>query len=95
MFQTTTSKYILPVTVLIRDKDEFLLKCPHCGRIRGIPHETGSLHDVVGESYEDNLCSGSFEISYDAQLVTDIAMVEMQPCTFDSDDGKWKNDDEK
>ena len=58
MFKKTTSLKILPVTILLRDGDEFILKCPHCGHNRGITHNTGMLGEVKGEQYQDNLCNG-------------------------------------
>ncbi|MEA5357340.1 hypothetical protein VB319_25765 [Vibrio parahaemolyticus] len=92
-FEKTDSNEILPVTVLFKEDGEFILKCPHCGVNRTVQSESGSFSDIKGEIYEDNLCTGSFEISYDAKLVNDISIVEDQP--FDLDPFKDEEEEEE
>jgi hypothetical protein len=72
-FEKTTSQEIRPVQELFDDKqsNEFLFKCPHCNRIRGINKEA-SLRDLKGEQYQDNLCDGWMEISPEAVLIHDV-----------------------
>ena len=69
----TTSQEILLITKVFDDKqeNEYLLKCPHCGTIRGADKE-GSLQDLGGAQYQDNICNGWYEISPDAVTVNDI-----------------------
>ena len=73
MWQKTESLEILSVDKVYDEKREreFLLKCPHCGHVRGIDKED-TLKGLGGEQYQDNLCNGWYEISRDAKLVTNI-----------------------
>ena len=71
-FEKTESTEIKPVTKLMRDDGEFLLKCPHCGRIRGINDDFEDGEEVYGEQYQDNLCDGWYEISHNAVMVNDV-----------------------
>ncbi len=61
------SNSILNVEAVFDDKDsnEWILVCPHCGEVRGIEKE-GSLSNLQGEQYQDNLCDGWYEISNNA-----------------------------
>lgn len=58
------SKKILSVEAVFDDSDanEWLIVCPHCGNVRGIDKE-GSLSNLRGAQYEDNLCYGMYELS--------------------------------
>ncbi|MCP4528608.1 MAG: hypothetical protein GY833_22240 [Aestuariibacter sp.] len=60
------SNEIRPVDAVFDDGAEWLLACPHCGKIRGIDKE-GSLSNLRGEMYQDNLCSGWYELSQDCR----------------------------
>ncbi len=73
MFAATCDLEILPITNVFDDKEgnEFLVKCPHCDRVRGIEKDL-RLSELGGEQYQDNLCHGWFEIAADATLVRDI-----------------------
>jgi hypothetical protein len=73
MTQKTESLEILPVSKVFDDHDdhEYLVKCPHCERIRGVEKEA-SLSAHFGEQYQDNLCDGWFEIAEGATLVRDV-----------------------
>lgn len=82
---TTTSNSILPVSLLFKEGDEFIHKCPHCGNIRGIENETGSFSDVLQEQYEDNMCGGTYEISRDARLVKTFEEIESSHSVRDSE----------
>lgn len=72
MTEKTASDEILMVRKFFAENDEFLLKCPHCGRIRGIENETGDLDDLIGAQYEDNLCGGTYEVDDNPFLVRDV-----------------------
>lgn len=63
------SNKILSVEAVFDDKglSEWLVVCPHCGHIRGIEKE-GSLSNLQGEQYQDNLCDGWYEISNNATV---------------------------
>jgi len=69
----TKSLEILPVNKVFNDEqqNEFLVKCPHCKNIRGIDKE-GSLRNLGGEQYQDNLCDGWYELSPNAKIVNTI-----------------------
>lgn len=46
------------------DDGEWLVICPHCGRPLGL--ESGP---ILGEQFQDLLCKGWLQVSYDAQRV--------------------------
>ena len=71
MFTTekTTSLEIKPVTKLMRADGELLLKCPHCESIRGVEDEGDEVH---GAQYQDNLCDGWYEISFNPKMVKKV-----------------------
>lgn len=83
--EKTDSLDILPVTLLFAEGDELLLKCPHCGSTRGIENDFNGLNNVKGEQYQDNLCDGWYEISFDAKLAKNISEIESQPCLFEQE----------
>lgn len=63
------SNQILSVEAVFDDKqsNEWLFVCPHCGAVRGAEKE-GSLSNLRGEQYQDNLCGNWFEISHSATV---------------------------
>lgn len=71
-FEKKESDEIKPVIKFFKDGDEFLHKCPHCSRIRGIENEFGTIEALTGEQYQDNLCDGLYEISRDAVMVNAV-----------------------
>lgn len=71
-FEKTDSDEILPVSRIMIDGEEVLLKCPHCGRIRSIDNETGNVEDLEGEQYQDNLCDGWFTIAESRTFIRDV-----------------------
>lgn len=73
----TESKAILKVSLVFKDDGEFLLKCPHCARIRGICDEFGTLSSLVGEQYQCD-CDGWFEIGSGVSLTSVFSEVELQ-----------------
>lgn len=80
MNDKTESDAILPVNKLFWVSGEYYLKCPHCGRIRGVNDETGRFGDMLGGQYQDNLCDGHYEISMDANRVSSMDAIESEPC---------------
>ena len=77
MFWKSESKYILPVKKAMREDGELLLKCPHCGEIRGVYDD----EDAIGGMYQDNLCDGHYEIDDDVVFVHSVSILEKEPCT--------------
>lgn len=77
MFWKTESKYILPVKKVMREDGELLLKCPHCGEIRGVYDD----EDAIGSQYQDNLCDGHYEIDDDVVFVHSVSILEKESCT--------------
>ena len=63
------SDQILSVESVFDNKqsNEWLFVCPHCGSVRGAEKE-GSLRNLGGEQYKDNLCGNWFEISFSATV---------------------------
>lgn len=57
---------ILTVHQFAKDTDgELVVRCPHCSRIMGVEGP------VRGEQYQDRLCGGWLEVSFDARRISD------------------------
>lgn len=82
MFWKTTSESILPVKKVMREDGELLLKCPHCGEIRGVWDDG----DAIGGMYQDNLCDGHYEIDDDVIFVNSVSILEKESCVKDTEE---------
>jgi hypothetical protein len=66
----TTSDEIRIVGRVSKDSEGYLVKCPHCERILGLAESR--LSDIRGEQYQDRVCKGWLEVSYDAKFVPEL-----------------------
>lgn len=53
-----------------RECGEYIVKCPHCGRIIGIEGE--DMSEIRGEQYQHRACGGWMQIDRDARFVREL-----------------------
>lgn len=58
---------ILEVERISREDGDYIVRCPHCGRVMGI--EGDDISEMGGEQYQDRICGGWMEVSHDAHYV--------------------------
>jgi len=66
----TATDEIKTVHRVSRDAGDYVVSCPHCGRILGI--EGQDLSEIQGEQYQHRACGGWFEVSERARFVREL-----------------------
>jgi len=63
-------KEIKIVSLISKDGDSYVVKCPHCGHIIGVEGEDST--EVRGSQYQHKRCGGWFQVNYTARFVKEL-----------------------